>query len=106
MASVQRFEDLVAWQKARELRRQVVRLINSGRLERDFDLIGQLRSAATSVMANIAEGFERSGTKEFMHALSMARGSVGEVRSHVHAALDSGYITATQHAAYASERKR
>ncbi len=93
---IQRFEDLVAWQKAKELRRQIVRLIDSGRLGRDFDLIGQLRSAATSVMGNIAEGFERTGAREFMHGLSMARGSCAEVRSHIHAALDSGYITQAQ----------
>ena len=85
---VERFEDLIAWQKARDLNRAVSEASNRGPFARNFALRDQISRAAVSVMANIAEGFERTGSGEFEHALSIAKGSCAEVRSHLYAAFD------------------
>jgi four helix bundle protein len=61
MDRIQRFEDLIAWQKARDLTRKIYEISRQGNFSRDFDLAGQIRRAAVSVMSNIAEGFEREG---------------------------------------------
>ena len=70
MPTIQRFEDIKAWQKARELAQSVYRVTSIGRFARDFSLRDQIRRAAVSVMSNIAEGFEREGNKEFLQFLS------------------------------------
>ena len=90
--SVHRFEDLVAWQRARLLAREIYRLTNSERFRRDFGLSGQVQRAAVSAMANIAEGFEKRRPAEFGRYLDIAKGSLAEVRSHVYIASDIGYI--------------
>jgi four helix bundle protein len=92
LAGVQQFEDLIAWQKARELSRLVYRLTNQGRLARDFRLSGQMQGAAVSVMSNIAQGFERDGDGEFYQFLKLTKSSCGEVRSLLCVALDANYI--------------
>jgi four helix bundle protein len=92
MASIQRFEDFDAWKRARTLTRQVYAVTAAGSFARDFELRGQIRRAAVSVMSNIAEGFERDGTKEFLQFLSTAKGSAGEVRSQLYVALDASHI--------------
>jgi four helix bundle protein len=92
MASVQKFEDLAVWQEARKLVREVYAATQSGRFVKDFGLRDQVRRAAVSVMSNIAEGFERGGNKEFSHFLYLAKGSAGDVRSQLYAALDLGYV--------------
>jgi len=97
MTTVRRFEDLEVWQKARELNKTVYAVSNVGVFARDFKLRGQARDASVSVMGNIAEGFERGGNREFVQFLSIAKGSCGELRSHVVAAMDVGYITQQQH---------
>jgi four helix bundle protein len=82
MATIQSFEDMRAWQKARELTRRVYELTREGPAARDYGYCKQVRMASLSVMLNIAEGFEReSGDKDFSHFLSMAKGSAGEVRA-------------------------
>jgi four helix bundle protein len=63
---------------------------------KDFGLSGQIQRAAVSVMANIAEGFERNRPGEFHQFLSVAKGSCAEVRSHLYAAYDAGYIDKDQ----------
>jgi four helix bundle protein len=88
----ERFEDLVAWQLARRLCREVFQLCQTTPLGKQFWLANQLTRAAASVMANIAEGFDRAGPREFAHFLSMARGSNSEVRSHLYVALDAGLM--------------
>jgi four helix bundle protein len=93
MAKIERFEDMLSRQKARELTRYVYRLSKQGDFARDFELRGQMRSASVSIMSNIAEGFERGGDKEFVQFLSTAKGSCGEVRSQLYVALDQSYIT-------------
>jgi four helix bundle protein len=92
MAKVERFEDLVAWQKARGLTKEVYRLTAGDRLASDFRFTGQIRGAAVSVMSNIAEGFERGGLPEFQRFLSIAKASAGEVHSLLYVALDAEHI--------------
>jgi four helix bundle protein len=87
------FEDIGAWQKARVLAREVYRVSGEGQFRRDLGLREQVRRAAVSVVSNIAEGFERDGSGDFLHFLAMAKGSVGEVRAQLYVALDQGYIT-------------
>jgi four helix bundle protein len=92
MATFQNFEEIEAWQKARELTRRVYSITNSGAFARDFALRDQIRRASISISSNIAEGFERDGTSEFSQFLSIAKGSTGEVRTQLYLAFDQGYI--------------
>jgi len=92
MATLQSFEEIEAWQKARELTRGIYIVSNKGAFSKDFGLRDQIRRASVSIMSNIAEGFERGGTREFMQFLSMAKGSSGEVRSQLYVAVGQGYI--------------
>ena len=93
MASLNRFEELEAWQKARELTQAIYRVATSDRFAKDFGLRDQICRAAVAVMSNVAEGFERGGNAEFIHFLAIARGSAGEVESQLYVALDQGYLT-------------
>jgi four helix bundle protein len=90
---IENFEDLVAWQKARTLTREIYKVTGQGRFAKDFGLTGQIQRAAVSVMSNIAEGFERGNRAEFHQSLSIAKASCGELRSQLYVALDSGYLT-------------
>lgn len=92
MATIQRFEDIEAWKKARELSNAVYVATRKPAFTKDFELRNQIRSAAISVMSNIAEGYERDGNREFCQFLSIAKGSAGEIRSQLYIALDAGYI--------------
>ena len=92
MATLKRFEDIEAWQRARELTRAVYSCSKVGAFARDFGLRDQMRRAAVSVMSNIAEGFERGGTSEFVQFLAIAKGSTGEVEAQLYVALDEVYI--------------
>jgi four helix bundle protein len=96
MASLRRFEDFDAWQKARELTREVYGFSKTVPLARDFGLRDQMRRAAVSVMSNIAEGFERGGTAEFLQFLAVSKASAGEVESQLYVALDQKYISEEQ----------
>jgi len=96
MAKIERFEDMLSWQKARAVTRDVYLLSKRGDFAKDFELRGQMRSASVSIMSNIAEGFERGGDKEFIQFLSTAKGSCGEVRSQLYVALDQSYISETE----------
>lgn len=93
MATIERFEDIKAWQKGRELTRCIYDITRAKRFNKDYALRDQIRKAAISVTSNIAEGFERDSTSEFIHFLSIAKGSVGEVRSQLYVALDEKYIS-------------
>jgi four helix bundle protein len=86
------FEDLIAWQKARLLAKEIYTATRKGSLARDFAPASQMQRAAVSVMANIAEGFERGGRGEFHKFLVMAKGSSGELLSHLFVALDAGHF--------------
>lgn len=83
------FEDLHAWQKARELTSAVYQLCRQKPLTTDFGLRDQIQRAAVSVMNNIAEGFERQGKQEKWHFYNIAKGSTGEVRSLTYVILDN-----------------
>jgi len=92
LAAFTTFEEMAAWQKARELTRRIYDVTARDRFRRDFGLVDQIRRASVSVISNIAEGFERRGSREFAHFLSMAKGSLGEVRAQLYVALDQSYI--------------
>ncbi|MDP3181199.1 MAG: four helix bundle protein [Desulfobaccales bacterium] len=96
MAKIERFEDIEAWKKARELTKIIYEVTSQGKIAADFSLRDQLRRASVSIMANIAEGFEREGNKEFRQFLAMAKGSVGEVKALLYVALDAGLTSSEQ----------
>lgn len=93
MTTFQKFEDIEAWQRARELTREIYTVSNANPFSKDFGLRDQIRKASVSIMSNIAEGFERGGTNEFVQFLSIAKGSCGEARSQLYVALDQGYVS-------------
>jgi len=92
MTAIKNFEELKAWQKARELAGYVYELTRQEKFSRDYGLRDQIQRAASSVMHNIAEGFEAGSDPEFVRFLKMARRSAGEVQSQLYLALDVGYI--------------
>ena len=96
MASVERFEDIEAWKRARQLTKAVCQVTAGGEFARDFTLRDQIRSAVVSILSNIAEGFERGGDEEFRQLLSVAKGSAGEVRAQLYVALDAALIDQQQ----------
>jgi four helix bundle protein len=96
MNKVEWFEDLVAWQKARTLTREIYWATRQRAFAKDFGLSNQIQRAAVSIMSNIAEGFERGGRAEFHQFLSVAKSSCAELRSQLHVALDIGYLDQTQ----------
>lgn len=85
----ERFEDVVGWQKAKELSLLVYRLFDNCN---DYSFRDQIRRASVSVMNNIAEGYERKSNNEFQRFLFIAKGSVGEVRSMLYLAVELKYI--------------
>ena len=93
MAAVRDFEELVIFQKARELSAKIYPITKKGEFKYDTRFVQQIRAAAGSIMDNIAEGFERAGNKEFLNFLYIAKGSCGEVRSQLIRAHDVGYLT-------------
>jgi four helix bundle protein len=92
MSKVARFEDLIAWQKARELTKAIYQLTRQGTFAKDYGLVNQMQRAAVSVMSNIAEGFERARPAEFHQFLSIAKASCAEVRSLLYVAFDIGHL--------------
>ena len=93
MAIVKDFEELAIFQKARELSKKIYPITQRGEFKYDTRFVQQIRAAAGSIMDNIAEGFERTGNKEFLNFLYIAKGSCGEVRSQLIRANDNGYLT-------------
>jgi len=92
VARIERFEELVAWQKARVLTQLIYQATQKERFLRDFGLSGQIQRAAVSMMSNVAEGFERGGRGEFHQFLSTAKASCAELRSQLYVAFDVGYL--------------
>ena len=92
MGRIERFEDLVAWQKARLLTRLIYQATQKEPFSKDFGLSGQIQRAAVSMMSNVAEGFERGGRGEFHQFLSTAKASCAELRSQLYVAFDVGYL--------------
>ena len=89
MSTIKQFEDLLAWQRSRELVREIYKSLQNCR---DMGFRDQIQRAAVSVMSNIAEGFESGTRQEFLNYLYIAKGSAGEVRAQVYAAHDIGYL--------------
>lgn len=92
MERITRFEDLIAWQKARLLTRDIYQATKVGPFPKDYGLSAQITKAAVSIMSNIAERFKRGKRGEFEHFLAIAKGSCAEVRSQLYVALDVGYV--------------
>lgn len=91
MAKINRFEDLICWQKARIIMKEIYSITKKGEFAKDYSLKDQIRRAGISVMLNIAEGFCRKSHKEFKQFFS--HGSLGEIQSALYVALDQEYIT-------------
>jgi four helix bundle protein len=90
---IEKFEDFIAWQKARQLSvRSIKQQISQG-FSRDFALKDQIRRSAISIMSNIAEGFERGRAAEFHQFLSIAKASCAELRSQLYVAFDANYLS-------------
>lgn len=93
MATFKKFEDIEAWQHARQLCKEIHILTNKHTFSKDFGLVRQIKNASGSVMDNIVEGFEREGNAEFKQFLAISKGSCGETQSQLYRALDCEYIT-------------
>jgi four helix bundle protein len=96
MAGIKRFEEIMAWQKARELVCETYRVCGVVPFSRDFGLKDQICRAAVSSMSNVAEGFGRKSSKDFAHFLDVARGSALEVQSLLYVARDLNYLASTE----------
>lgn len=95
MATIEKFEDIIAWQKARKFAHDIFLATKLNGFEKDFSLADQINRSSGSTMDNIAEGFERGGNKEFIQFLFIAKSSIGETRSQLYRAYDRGYISET-----------
>ena len=93
MAKFNSFEEIIAWQKARELNSELYLITGQGNFSKDYGLRDQIRRASISITSNIAEGFERETTKEFIRFLYIAKASSGEFRSQLYLATDLKYIS-------------
>ena len=97
MTKITRFEEIEAWQTARELTRRTYELTNTGQFARDFGLRDQMRRASVSIMSNIAEGFESRTSALFVEYLGRAKASAGELRAQLYVAQDVGYLDQSQY---------
>jgi four helix bundle protein len=93
MATITKFEDLEAWQLCRELCGKVFDYTNRTAFSKDYALKDQINRSSGSAMDNVAEGFGRGSRNEFVNFLSFTCGSLTEVKSQLHRALDRNYIT-------------
>lgn len=92
-SAAQSFEELHVYQRARELTNAIYQITREGNFASDHSLVDQIRRAATSIMSNIAEGFERGSKTEFIQFLFIAKGSSGEVRAQLQIAVDQQYVS-------------
>lgn len=93
MAKIDRFEDLRCWQASRRLVGEIYKVAESGRLSHDYETRGQLKRAALSSMNNIAEGFGKFSSKEFIRYLDISQSSTLEVKSILYVLSDMNYLT-------------
>lgn len=94
---IETFEDLIIWQKAVELAKEVYLITEREKLRADFGLRSQMRNSAVSISSNIAEGFERRTRKEYLNLLNIAKASAGELRSQLYVAREVGYLNEDEH---------
>ena len=92
MSTIKSFEELIIWQESRKFTNKIYNLTRGFPQEELYGLTSQIRRAAVSVMSNIAEGFDRRTTKEFINFLVIARASVSEVQNDLYISLDLNYI--------------
>jgi len=93
MGSVKNFEELGVWKEARELCKNIYSLISQSDFSKDYALVNQINRSSGSIMDNIAEGFGRSGNREFIQYLSISKASANEVKSQLYRAIDRNYLT-------------
>ena len=93
MATILKFEDIIAWQKALELSDIIYSHSNKEKFSKDFGLRDQMRRASISVVSNIAEGFEREGNNQFIYFLLVSKASAGELRAQLYIARNQNYIS-------------
>ncbi len=96
MATIQSFEEIENWKKAREICKILGKLIDEGKFRKSYRLIHQIEGSSGSIMDNIAEGFERGTKAEFITFLGYSKGSCGELRSQLYRALDRSFISQTE----------
>lgn len=92
MSTIKSFEELIIWQESRKFTNNIYKLTKNFPQEDLYGLTSQIRRAAVSVMSNIAEGFDRRTTKEFISFLVIARASASEVQNDLYISLDLNYI--------------
>jgi len=92
LSTIKSFEELIIWQEARKFANNIYKLTKKYPQEELYSLTSQMRRAAVSVMSNIAEGFDRRTTKEFISFLIIARASDSEVQNDLYISLDLNYI--------------
>jgi four helix bundle protein len=96
-AKIKSFEDLYVFQEALRLANEIYRITRQGAFARDYGLADQIRRSAVSILSNIAEGFERETTSEFIRSLYVAKGSCGELRAQLMVAREQKFITEGEH---------
>ncbi len=90
---IEKFEDIIAWKKARVVTAKIYKTTCQSPFNRDYGLTDQIRRASSSIMHNIAEGFDAGSTAEFIRFLRYSYRSAGEVQSQLYVALDVEYIS-------------
>jgi four helix bundle protein len=105
VAKIEKFEDLIAWQKARDLTKEIYQISRIEPINKDVGLKTQMQRAAVSIMANLAEGFERGRRTEFHQFIAIAKSSCAELRSHLYVALDAEYLESQQFNSIMSKAK-
>lgn len=96
MATIKKFEDIEIWQLSRKLNKEMYPFLHSLIENKNYELNKQMERALGSIMDNVAEGFERDGTREFIQFLAIAKGSTGEIRSQLYRALDRNLVSEAQ----------
>jgi four helix bundle protein len=92
---VTHYKDLLVWQKAMALAKEVYRMTASFPGDERFGLTSQMRRSAVSVPSNIAEGQARQGTREFLQFISHASGSLAELETQILLSVDVSYARKT-----------
>jgi four helix bundle protein len=93
VAAIEKFEDLIAWQKSKAFAVKIYSATDEGKFSKDFGLRDQIRRASISIVSNIAEGFERKGNKEFLQFLFYSLGSIAEVKTQLIISFELNYIS-------------